>query len=155
MRRWTWLLILSLCLACHGAGPNAPLTSAIVAFVYVSHFTTCPKEGTLDYGVCLHHSAPAGTVNLRTFWNKASIRMKEAGPARWQLTLADVPVGVPLLISIFDIKCCCFDQCAPLQTSDVYANGVLLTHLVDEPHGQYGDEFLEFQIAADGSLVPY
>jgi len=152
MRRSIAMLTLSLCLACYDSGPTVPPSPGIVTFLYVSHLSAaCP--GTPDSGFCFHHVGGEKGADVVTQW-RGAVPMYDAGPDRWKTTIADVPLIAPLRITIADNHCCCFEECQVLRNSEVYANGVLLTHIVTERVGDYVDEYLEFRVTANGAIEP-
>jgi hypothetical protein len=135
--------LLSLFIAC--SGPTTPMVAA-VSFVYVSRFPDgCPNP---DAGFCFHHNAPAGLQVLVPLWGPDPIPMSDAGVKRWQVMLPAVPVGVALRLQVRDIQGCCFGGLLVLH--DVFANGVLLTRVVQDQ----ANPALEFRVGPDGSVSP-
>jgi hypothetical protein len=138
--------------ACHEAQPTPPPDQAVVTFVYASRFPeACPNaQGSICFAGCAHHLAPLGMQVLLPQWSESALRLAPDGPRRWQGTLFDVPVGVPLRVRVSDIDGCCFGDCEVATVRDVFANGVRLERVV----GEGPTAALEFRVRPDGQVVP-
>ena len=80
------------------------------------------------------------------------IDMTAVGSDRWEITFSDVPVGFEQRIRISDPNTCATDpNCA--STQNVFANGVLLTRVVDTP-GNGTEPGLAFAVATDATVTP-
>ena len=78
--------------------------------------------------------------------------MTAAAADRWQITFDDVPVDSEQRIRISDPNACRTDPNGA-STTNIFANGVLLTRVVDTP-GNGTEPGLAFTVAAGGVVTP-
>jgi hypothetical protein len=139
--------------ACRDAMPAPSPETAVVSFTYDSRFPeVCPNAqmASLCFAGCAHHNAPLGMAALLPQWSETALRLSPDGPRRWQGTLFDVPVGVPLRVRVLDIDGCCFGDCEVVALRDLFANGVRLTRVV----GEGATASLEFRVGPNGTVIP-
>jgi hypothetical protein len=152
MRATTVALALVLAAGCGEDTIPKPPPTAVVSFLYVSQFPDeCPNAHDIGcFALCGHNMAPLGLQVVLPSWGAHHLRLARDGPKRWQGTFFDVPVGVPLQVGVKDIDGCCFGTCQTFVFRDVFANGVLLTRVVQVD----GSAALEFQVGPDGNVTP-
>ncbi len=83
----------------------------------------------------------------------ATIALTPQGERGWTSTFADVPVGEEVTIQIGDPNSC-GTETHGYSTQHVFANGVLLTHVVGTLGSDDDPPALTLQVAADGTVTP-
>jgi hypothetical protein len=120
-----------------------PPKRAEVTFVYKA--STERNLAVPDCGV--------GDTHLHPSWQSyKAVDFFPNGPMEWLLTLSSVPVGERLRIRVNDANSCDRDPNGAT-TENVFANGVLLTKVVDTP-GNGIEPGLSFLVEEDGTVTP-
>ncbi len=139
-----------------GSGPTAPTAPtgptpvvASVEFVYQAP-TDIDPEVRQQFPGCVQlvvqtHIHPGWRNFDRDF-------MTAAAADRWHITFNDVPVDSEQRIRISDPNACRTDPNGA-STTNVFANGVLLTRVVDTP-GNGTEPGLAFIVATGGGVTP-
>ncbi len=131
----------------NGAGPDA--STATVEFVYLASTTIDPAVQSAFPG-CV---GGAGMTHIHPSWRGFNrINMTPVGAARWEISLSDVPIDQFLRIRVSDPNVCA-DNPTGAATTNVSANGVLLTEIVDTP-GTGTEPGLGFRVNANATVTP-
>jgi hypothetical protein len=130
------------------SGPTAPQQTATVEFVYDAATTTDPAIAA-QFPDCVRSIGP---THLHPSWRNYQLLPLARGTNRFTLTLTDVPVGTENRIRISDPNAC-DTHVTGASTENVFANGVLLTRIVDTP-GTGIEPGLGFQVSANGTITP-
>ncbi len=146
-------VLVAFAIACGGGGsgptsPPAPAAFATVAFVYQAA-TILDPDVQQDFPGCV---LAVGGTHIHPGWQGFNRLDMMAAGDRWQITLNDVPVNREQRIRISDPNGCRTDPNGA-STTNVFANGVLLTRIVDTP-GNGTEPGLAFTVAADGTVTP-
>lgn len=121
----------------------APPSAAQVTFVYKA--STQRNPAVLDCGV--------GETHIHPSWQSyEAVNFTAYGPMEWRRTFFAVPVGERLRIRVSDANHCDRDPNGA-STENVFANGVLLTKVVDTP-GTGIESGLSFLVEQDGTVRP-
>ena len=132
-----------------GSTPTSPSQQATVTFSYLA-------ATALDPAIQQQFPQCANGVehtHIHPSWRGFSrINMTAVGSNRWEVTFTDVPVGAEQRIRISDPNACDTDPNGA-STQNVFANGVLLTRVVDTP-GNGTEPGLAFAVSADGTITP-
>jgi hypothetical protein len=120
-----------------------PPKKAKVTFVYKAS-----TERNLDVPDC-----GVGETHIHPSWQSyEKVNFIAQGPMEWRRTFSGVPVGERLRIRVSDANSCDRDPNGA-STENVFANGVLLTNVVDTP-GTGIEPGLSFLVEEDGTVRP-
>lgn len=129
--------------------PNAPSQTASVRFVYRAATTTDPAILARFPG-CVQ---AVGATHIHPSWRGYARELLERAAAdRWEAAFDDVPVGSEQRVRISDPNACDTDPNGA-SVENVFANGMLLTRVVDTP-GNGIEPGLAFSVSADGRVSP-
>lgn len=147
--RWILVSCVVLTSACGvDRRPTEPtVTAAMVEIVYLAPTrpTLPPSVDACVRGVDATHVHPS--------WrNFDAVTMRVAGPERFELTFADVPVNQRVSIRVSDANAC-VDNPTGAATRNVFANSVRLTEIVITP-GTGPEPGLAFTVAPGGRVQP-
>ena len=132
-----------------GSSPTSPTQPATVTFSYLAA-TALDAAVQQQFPQCTNGVAQ---THIHPGWRGFSrLDMMALGSDRWEITLTDVPVGAEQRIRISDPNACDTDPNGA-STQNVFANGVLLTRVVDTP-GNGTEPGLAFAVSADGTITP-
>lgn len=148
-------MLLALALGCGGSdssnGPDAePLVLVTVTFSYFASTTLNPDVPN-DHPGCFGAVSP---THIHASWDRGFSlrRLSPVADNEWSTVYDDVPTHRRNAIRVNDPNNCVFDPLGAV-TSDVYANGVLLTDIVDTP-GMGPEPGFAFDVDADGVVTP-
>ena len=141
--------------ACGGGGggttppPPPPVTqTTTVEFVYMANTELDPAI-LISQPNCV---TLVGDTHIHTSWNNFDLVFLPAfPPSEFRLSFSDVPVGFNR-IRVSDGNACIINSTGA-STQNVFANGVLLTNVVDTP-GSGTEPGLSFDVTADGTVTP-
>lgn len=121
----------------------APPKKAEVTFVYKAS-----TERNLEVADC-----GVGETHIHPSWQSyEKVNFTAYGPMEWRRTFSGVPVGERLRIRVSDANHCDRDPNGA-STENVFANGVLLTKIVDTP-GTGIEPGLSLLVEEDGTVRP-
>jgi hypothetical protein len=130
-----------------GGGPTGP----VVTVVFLYDAPTAPDPGAEAANPTCYHGTMA--THVHPSWRGwATVFMVANGPDQWTLTLADVPVGTQVSFRLNDPNNCDVSPTGAT-TTDIRANGVLLTNVVSTP-GSGPEPGLSFTVDANGVVTP-
>lgn len=130
------------------SGPTAPRT-ATVQFVYLASTTVDPAVRAA-FPNCVNG---VGRTHIHPSWQGYRLVAFDAQPPdRFTLTFTDVPIGTENRIRVSDPNAC-DTHVTGASTVGVFANGVLLTRIVDTP-GTGIEPGLAFRVSAEGTVTP-
>lgn len=136
-------LVLGLAAGCGGGGSGGGFPTVSVTIVYLAATERDPDIP--DCGV--------GATHIHPSWRDfARVGLVANGPDEWWIEFTDVPPNRLLSIRVNDANKCPADPNGAT-TEDIYANGVLLTNVVDTP-GDGIEPGLSFSVDADGEVTP-
>ena len=130
------------------SGPTAPQQTVTVQFVYVAATTTDPAIAA-QFPDCVRGIGP---THLHPSWRGYPAVALTRGTDRYTLTFGDVPVGTENRIRISDPNAC-DTHVTGASTENIFANGVLLTRIVDTP-GTGIEPGVGFTVDANGTITP-
>lgn len=129
------------------SGPDGGV--ARVEFSYLAPTTVDPSVSA-RFPECV---AGVGRTHIHPSWRGfARFDLTARGASRWEISFSDAPVGAELSIRISDPNACALHPTGA-STTNVFANGVLLTRVVPTP-GAGTEPGLAFRIGADGTVTP-
>ncbi|MGH7721198.1 MAG: hypothetical protein ACREON_20455 [Gemmatimonadaceae bacterium] len=135
--------------ACDSGGlpdPIGPRTTTVI-LSYVAPTATEPQVIS-EFPLCVNG---VGRTHVRPSWlDFARFDMAAATQVRWDAVLTNVPIGEEVVVRVRDPNTCDSNPTGAA-TQNVFANGVLLTRVVDTPGNGPG---LAFRVAADGTVTP-
>ena len=142
-------------LACGGGGggttppPPPPVTeTTTVEFVYMASTEIDPA--VLDLQIDCANLV--GETHIHPEWRGFDVVfLPPFPPSEFRISFSDVPVGINR-IRVSDANSC-FDNPTGATTRNVFANGVLLTNIVETP-GTGNEPGLSFEVTADGTVTP-
>ncbi len=138
-------------MGCAGDDPAGPPGSATatVRFVYAASTSIDPAVQQ-QFPACVQG---VGQTHIHPGWRAfVRVNMQAVGADRWEIELADVPVGSEQRIRVSDPNVCA-QNATGAATQGVRANGVLLTRVVDTP-GSGIEPGLAFTVASGGVVTP-
>lgn len=146
----TWIVLSATACGGGGSGPTAPMAAIVnVEFIYQASTTIDPAV-TQQFPDCV---AAVGQTHIHPGWRDFSrVNMVAADADTWQRSFTDVPVGSEQRIRISDPNTCTSDPNGA-STTNVFANGVRLTRVVDTP-GNGTEPGLAFSVTAGGVVSP-
>jgi hypothetical protein len=126
-----------------------PATTATVAFAYSA--PTAPDQTVAtQFPACFQG---VNQTHIHPGWREyEGISLTASGPDRWTITFDDVPVGVEQRFRINDPNHCDLNATGAT-TTDITANGVALTRVVDTP-GSGVEPGLAFTVSGGGGVTP-
>ena len=146
------LLLATAACGCSSGDPAGAVVSPAttqVEFVYLASTVVDPAVAAQFPG-CVNG---VGQTHIHPSWRGfARINMTAVGAGSWEITFSDVPVQQGLRIRISDPNACDTDPNGA-STESVFANGTLLTRIVDTP-GNGQEPGLAFDVASDGTVSP-
>ena len=151
--RTEYLAAMLASLAASGCGDDSssPELSGVatVEFVYAASTTTSP-EVVANFPQCV---GGVGFTHIHPSWRGfQAIPLTAVAAERWEITFSDVPVGAEQRIRISDPNTCALNPTGA-STVGVFANGTLLSRIVDTP-GSGIEPGLSFSSAEDGTITP-
>ena len=151
--RWLSILIL---MATSGCGDGDPLPTApspmraTVRFEYRAATTTNAAVAAAAPG-CVNG---VGRTHIHPSWRNFSvITMTASGDQLWAISFTDVPTGTRQRIRISDPNACVDNPTGAVTSMNVFANGTLLTEIVDTP-GSGTEPGFAFTVDAAGNITP-
>lgn len=146
------LVAFLLCAGAAGCGDDAADSAASLrASVVIAYeaSTVIDPQVAAGFPACVEG---VRRTHLHPGWRGfAGVDMSDEG-GRWTATFADVPVGSRQRFRINDPNVC-DEHPTGAVTRDVFANGVLLTEIVDTP-GSGVEPGFSFAVAEDGAVTP-
>ena len=146
-----WFCIPLLVLRCNGDDNvvNEDNKTATVEFVYLATTTINPTVQA-QFPSCV---AGVGQSHIHPSWfDFRRFKMTAEDSAEWRIIFMNVPVNQELRIRVSDPNVC-KDNPTGASTNNVFANGVLLTRIVDTP-GSGIEPGLAFRVREDGTVTP-
>lgn len=141
-------VVLAALLAACGSGGDAPV---LVTVVITYDAPTAPDGNAQQQApACFAASSP---THLHPSWRDfATVPLVANGPSQWTLTFSDVPAGVRVAFRVNDPNRCPSHPTGAV-TTDIRANGVLLTDVVATP-GSGPEPGLAFTVDGSGAVTP-
>ena len=147
-----WVVSLTVLAAACGGGDDAPTTPSRPATVAITYraATAIDPAVRAQFPSCVNGVGP---THIHPGWRGFAREIIPAFPPdRFEITFTDVPVGSRQSLRISDPNACAIDPNGA-STQNVFANGILLTHVVGTP-GNGTEPGLAFTAAADGTVTP-
>jgi hypothetical protein len=142
------LLALSLAAPLACGDPEVGGRRASVTFVYEAPVAVLPGVAQ-DFPECV---AGVGQTHIHPSWRGFDRLDLTPQVDRWTRTFDDVPVDARQRIRVSDPNACALNATGA-STANVFANGVLLTEIVDTP-GTGTEPGLAFTVSASGAVTP-
>ncbi len=144
------IIVIFILFACGGGGggsesaPPVIIETTSVEFVYMAPTARDPDPNCTEI---------VGQTHIHPSWQGyTEVFLTPFPPTEFRITLDDVPVGNDNRIRISDGNECGVNPTGA-QVENVFANGVLLTNVVDTP-GNGTEPGLSFSVTADGTVTP-
>jgi hypothetical protein len=126
-----------------------PVTTATVEFGYAAP-TAADQAIAMQFPACFQG---VNQTHIHPSWREYEASLLTAdGSDRWVITFDDVPVGVEQRFRINDPNNCDLNATGAT-TTDITANGVTLTRVVDTP-GSGIEPGLAFTVSGNGAVTP-